>query len=87
MQVYLPAGLYERLKASSESLNVSSVLQHALEEALAEVERRKALDLAVRAFESKHGPLGAAEIARQEERDRVAARRPRPRRRVKKKAA
>jgi Arc/MetJ-type ribon-helix-helix transcriptional regulator len=88
MQVYLPAELYQRVKARGDAFNVSSVLRKALEESLAELDRREALDAAIRVYESGHGRIGSKEIARQEAADRAAARRPSLRRgRGKKRAA
>ena len=80
MQVYLPAELYDKVKARGASINVSSILQDALGEALAERERREALEAAIRAHEAERGEIGEAEIAAQEARDRAAARRPSQRR-------
>lgn len=77
MQVYLPAELYERVKARGDAFNVSSILQKALEASLAELDRREALDVAIRAYESEHGRITAKEVAMQEAADRAAARRPR----------
>jgi len=86
MQVYLPAGLYDRVKAHGSAINVSSILQGALEEALAHLDRRKALDVAIRAYEAKHGRITDEEVEAQMVRDRAAARRP-ARRRSRRKAA
>jgi post-segregation antitoxin (ccd killing protein) len=80
MQVYLPAELYEKVK-ERPSLNVSNLLQRALEEELAELERREALESAVLAYERKHGKISPAAIARQKTRDAAAARRSRIKRR------
>jgi cytidylate kinase len=87
MQVYLPAELHARVKARLGSLNVSSVLQRALEETLAELDRRDALDRLVGEYEAKHRKFGPAELAAIEARDRAAARKPRMPRRAKKRAA
>ena len=88
MQVYLPAELYERVKARGDAFNVSSVLQRALEESLAELDRREALDEAIRRHEAKHGRIAAREVAAQEAADRAAVRRPRLRKgRSRRKAA
>jgi post-segregation antitoxin (ccd killing protein) len=87
MQVYLPAGLYERVKARGDSINVSQILQGALEEELVAIERREALSDAVRAHESRRGRFTDEELAGIEARDRAAARRPRGRRRVRTRAA
>jgi hypothetical protein len=79
MQVYLPAALYQKVKARTGRLNVSSILQRALEEALAAIERQEALDRALRAYEKKHGKITDAELRAREEKDAAAARRPRAR--------
>ena len=87
MQVYLPADLYARMKARRRSLNVSQILQAALEEALAVLDRRDAADEAIRSYEAEFGAFTAAELAAQEARDRAASRRPLARRRKPKKKA
>src|SRR5690348_15518707 len=66
MQVYLPADLHERVRMRSDRLNVSNVLQRALELELAELERREALDSAVSAYESKQGRFTASELRARE---------------------
>ena len=81
MQVYLPADLHERVRKRSDRLNVSNVLQRALELELAELDRREALDRAVSAHESKHGRFSAAELRAREAKDEARVRRPRPVRR------
>jgi hypothetical protein len=81
MQVYLPADLHERVRMRSDRLNVSNVLQRALEVELAELERREALDKAVSAYESKHGRFTAAELRAREAKDRGRVRRARAGRR------
>ena len=86
MQVYLPLDLYDRVKARSSLLNVSSILQGALEQELAEIERREALDAALRQHESRRGSFTPDDLAAQEARDRASARRPRARRRDGKRA-
>jgi hypothetical protein len=86
MQVYLPEDLYARVKRRGAAINVSSILQRALAEAIAEAERQEALDSAIRAYEGKHGEISQRAMDAQEARDRAAARRP-SRRRPRKKAA
>lgn len=85
MQVYLAEDLYRRVKAARDALNVSAILQAALEEALAELERQRALGELVRDYEAKHGAFTSAQLAEREALDQAAARRPRrgrPRRRA-----
>jgi hypothetical protein len=77
MQVYLPADLHERVRMRSDQLNVSNVLQRALERELAELERREALDKAVSAHETKHGRFTTAELRAREAKDKGRVRRPR----------
>ena len=72
MQVYLPDALYERVKAEGSRLNVSGVLQEALTEHLAALERRDALGAAVDAHLAESGPLSTTQLDRQEEADRAA---------------
>jgi hypothetical protein len=81
MQVYLPADLHERVRLRGDRLNVSNVLERALEIELAELERREALDRAVSAYESKRGPFTASELRAREAKDGARVRRPRPTRR------
>ena len=76
MQVYLPAELHERVRMRSDRLNVSNVLQRALERELAELERREALAEAVSAYEAKHGRFTPEEHAALEAKDRTRVRRP-----------
>jgi hypothetical protein len=88
MQVYLPAELHARVKKRGDALNVSAILQRALEESLDELDRRKALDAAIRAYERRHGRIRPEDVAARVAADRAAARRPKlPRSRSKKKAA
>jgi post-segregation antitoxin (ccd killing protein) len=87
MQVYLPAELYAMVKARGASINVSAVLQDALKEALAALERRDALDEAIAGYEAEFGKITDKEIAAVEARDRALARRPSLRRRSKARAA
>ena len=80
MQVYLPDELYRRVKTQGRSLNVSSVLQAALEEALGDLQRREALRELVAGFEAEDGPLTAEQLERRDALDRAeAARRSRAR--------
>jgi post-segregation antitoxin (ccd killing protein) len=76
MQVYLPDELYEQLKRSGSELNVSRILQEALTERLAHLERLRYLSEAVHDFESEHGTISAAEIEAQQKRDRQSAVKP-----------
>ena len=76
MQVYLPEALYARVKARLGDINVSAVLQKALEERLAELGRRKALDRAIRSYEREHGKITDDEMDAVIARDRAVARRP-----------
>ena len=73
MQVYLPDGLYERVKAEGARLNVSGVLQEALGERLAELERHDALTEALAAHAGESGPFAPDELDRQAEADAAAA--------------
>jgi post-segregation antitoxin (ccd killing protein) len=81
MQVYLPDELYDRVKALGTRLNVSSILQSALVEALEQMERHEALGEAVRGYESKTRPFQAAELEARQQSDNASARRGTPRRR------
>ena len=81
MQVYLPADLHERVRMRSGRLNVSNVLQRALEHELAELDRQDALDKAISAYESTHGRFTAAELRAREAKDQAKVRRPRTARR------
>ena len=62
MQVYLPDELYQRVKGRGASLNVSGVLQAALETSLDELERQEALRAAVAEYENLHGTFTDAEL-------------------------
>jgi post-segregation antitoxin (ccd killing protein) len=77
MQVYLPADLHARVRSRSDRLNVSNVVQRALEHELAELDRRDALDKAVSDYEAKHGRFTPAELRAREANDKARARRPR----------
>lgn len=63
MQVYLPADLYEQVKARSDQLNVSAVLQHALVERLAQLDRHDAALAALADYEAEFGVITPEEIA------------------------
>jgi hypothetical protein len=87
MQVYLPESLYRQVKARSDELNVSNILQHALREALARLKRQDALGEVVREYEAEYGKFSAAELEAQEAADRLSARRARARSRRKRRKA
>ena len=63
MQVYLPADLYEQVKARADQLNVSALLQHALAERLAQLDRIDAARAALADFEAEFGVLTPDEVA------------------------
>ena len=63
MQVYLPGPLYEQVKAQGARLNVSGILQDALDERLAELTRLDALAAAIEQHEAESGPLAPADLA------------------------
>jgi post-segregation antitoxin (ccd killing protein) len=77
MQVYLPDELYERVKANTARLNVSGVLQDALLDRLAQIERLDALSAAVGSYEAEFGVFSDEELRLQAENDAKAAIRPR----------
>ena len=81
MQVYLPDELYEKVKSQTDRLNVSGILQHALAERLADLERLDALAAAVDSYELEFGAFSDDELDRQAESDREQAIRPRAKRR------
>ena len=87
VQVYLPEPLYARVKARLRGLNVSAVVQRALEQELAELDRQKALDRAIRSYEREHGRITDEQMDAVVARDRALARRPNAPRRAKKKRA
>lgn len=87
VQVYLPDELRARIRAKLPDLNVSAVLQQALEEKLAELDRFKALDAAIRSYEREFGKITDAQVEATRARDRAVARRPNAPRRTKKRAA
>jgi post-segregation antitoxin (ccd killing protein) len=74
--VYLPDALYEQIKQSGSELNVSRILQEALTERLAYIERLRCLSEALHDFESEHGTISTAEIEAQVKRDRQSAVKP-----------
>lgn len=76
MQVYLPDELYEQLKQTGSELNVSRILQDALTERLAHLERLRQLREALHDFEIEHGTISAAEIEAQARRDKQSAVKP-----------
>lgn len=76
MQVYLPDDLYERVKSQGPDLNVSGVLQEALEKRLAHIERLQALAAAVAEHEHRNGAFTSDDLVDGERRDRAAAVRP-----------
>ena len=73
MQVYLPDTLYEQVKSESARLNVSGILQEALTERLAELERRDALTSALAAHTAESGQFSDAELEQQAKADRGSA--------------
>ncbi len=77
MQVYLPDELYDRVKSRVDRVNVSGLLQEALAQRLADLERLDALAAAVDSYEKEVGPFSDAELDRQAESDQKQAIRPR----------
>ena len=73
MQVYLPAELHARVKRRGTEVNVSRVLQAALDDALAELDRQDALAEAVASYEDEHGSFDDEELDRLNEEDRAQA--------------
>ena len=63
MQVYLPSELYEQVKARSDQLNVSALLQDALAERLAQLDRLDAARAALAEYEAEFGVITPEEIA------------------------
>jgi len=63
MQVYLPADLYEQVKARSHQLNVSALLQDALAERLAQLDRADAARAALDDYAAEFGEISPDEIA------------------------
>ena len=80
VQVYLPDDLYERLKGTGSEVNVSGVLQEALAQRLAQIERLLALREAIRGHEKAHGAFTQEEVDTQEAIDKKSAVRPKPKR-------
>ncbi|HEY8075752.1 MAG TPA: hypothetical protein VIF62_16615 [Labilithrix sp.] len=85
MQVYLDADLYKRVKRVKE-LNVSAVLQRALEEEIARLERLQAGREAIADYEAEFGKIPLDEAQRQWELDGKRAIRPMARRAARAKA-
>jgi post-segregation antitoxin (ccd killing protein) len=81
MQVYLPDPLYAQVKAQGARLNVSAILQDALEERLAALARLDALAAAIERHETESGPFTQAELDRQADADRDAVVSPRTKKR------
>ena len=81
MQVYLPDELYERLKSRAGHLNVSGILQEALMQQLADIERREALIAVVADYEAEFGAITEEEMREQEEADKRNVIHPPPKRR------
>jgi post-segregation antitoxin (ccd killing protein) len=81
MQVYLPDLLYEQVKAQGARLNVSGILQEALDHRLAELARLDALAAAIDAHTAESGPFTEAELDRQADSDRAVVVHPRKRKR------
>jgi post-segregation antitoxin (ccd killing protein) len=77
MQVYLPHELYEKIKSRTDRVNVSGILQDALAERLADLERLDALAAAVDSYEAEFGAFSDEELDRQAESDQKQAIRPR----------
>lgn len=77
MQVYLPDELYEKIKSRTDRVNVSGILQDALAERLAHLERLDALAAAVDSYEAEFGAFSDEELNRQAESDQKQTMRPR----------
>jgi post-segregation antitoxin (ccd killing protein) len=73
MQVYLPDELYLRVKTRGGSINVSGLLQEAIEARLAELERVEAQRVAIGQYEKKFGKVSAKERAEQKRKDAANA--------------
>jgi post-segregation antitoxin (ccd killing protein) len=73
MQVYLPEDLYERVKAHAHELNVSRILQEALAEHLAVLDRRIALEEVLAEYVAEFGAFTPEEIEAQRQRDAIEA--------------
>ena len=76
MQVYLPDELYDKVKKQASRLNVSGVLQDALVQRLAELERLDALTAAVGSYEDQFGSFSDEELKRQAQTDKKQMTRP-----------
>ena len=76
MQVYLSDELYDRVKARGRSLNVSSLLQRALSDELARLDRQAALSEAVADDEAEFGAFTAEELGETRAADKRNAIRP-----------
>ncbi len=77
MQVYLPDELYEKIKSRTDRVNVSGILQDALAERLAHLERLDALAAAVESYEAEFGAFSDEEMKSQAAADQQQTRRPR----------
>jgi post-segregation antitoxin (ccd killing protein) len=80
MQVYLPDELYEQLKHTGCEINVSGVLQEALTQRLAHIERIRLLREALSDYEQEQGLLTPEEVDAQEALDKKSAVRPKTKR-------
>lgn len=80
MQVYLPDDLYEQLKQTGSELNVSGILQDALTQRLAHIERLRLLREAVNGHEHELGRFSPEELDAQEALDMQSAVRPKAKR-------
>lgn len=65
MQVYLPEELFDRVKARGSELNVSRILQEALTERLAEMDRHAAMEEALAAYVAEFGAFTPEELEQQ----------------------
>jgi post-segregation antitoxin (ccd killing protein) len=75
MQVYLPDELYQQVKQRADELNVSRILQEALTEHLAQLDRDAALAEALAEYVAEFGEFTADELeARRAADDREADR-------------
>lgn len=73
MQVYLPEELYERVKAHAHELNVSRILQDALAEQLAVLDRRAALEEVLAEYTAEFGAFTPEELEKRRRSDEVEA--------------
>lgn len=87
VQVYLPDALHRKVRARLRDINISAVLQEALEEKLAARDRHRAMDALIRDHEREFGKITQAEADAVLAADRASARRPNAPRRSKKRAA